>query len=318
MIDLKIFDYVTIFLLLFFLINNYATKKQTDQQTKMDRRVLSHIKEAYPELEFEQEKKSPFHSFADVVLIRLGLMDRLVNLLESANSNWKSSQIITFQLLSFLVLLSVIPRLGYNMIFVVVIGIIVAYIPILMLKRTYNKRRKRFSEQLSKAIRTISTAMRVGYSFKQAFQKVADEFPDPVGVEFTKAVKEMNYGVDLSSALENIYYRMPNDDFKVFKSTVLLQRQTGGNLTEIFDILDEVIVGRIKLKQEADTLTSQGRISGYVVTGLPVASFLIVNVINPEYMNLLYTTREGLMMLGGGVVMLGLGWMLIKKIVTVI
>ncbi len=315
---LTIFDYLTIFLLLFFLINNYATKKQTDQQTKMDRRVLSHIKEAYPELQLEEDKKSPFTSMADVILIRIGLMDKMVNLLESANSKWKSDQILTYQVLSFLIILNVVPRLGYNLIFVFVSGFIVAYIPILMLKRTYNRRRKLFSEQLSKAIRTISTAMRVGYSFKQAFQKVADEYPDPVGVEFTKAVKEMNYGVDLSSALENIYYRIPNDDFKVFKSTVLLQRQTGGNLTEIFDILDEVIVGRIKLKQEAETLTSQGRMSGYVVTGLPIGVFLIINVLNPEYMTLIYTTSLGLGMLGGGVLLLGLGWVLIKKIVTVV
>ena len=115
----------------------------------------------------------------------------------------------------------------------------------------------------------------------------------PISIEFGRAVNEMNYGMSLEDALTGVTTRMESSDMKLLTSAVMIQRKTGGNLANILDNLALTIRERVKLKNKIKALTAQGRLSGYVIGILPIALFIAISGINPDYMSLFYTTTLG-------------------------
>ena len=122
---------------------------------------------------------------------------------------------------------------------------------------------------------------------------VRTDMVPPISIEFGRAVNEMNYGMSLEDALTGVTTRMESSDMKLLTSAVMIQRKTGGNLANILDNLALTIRERVKLKNKIKALTAQGRLSGYVIGILPIALFIAISGINPDYMSLFYTTTLG-------------------------
>ncbi len=189
--------------------------------------------------------------------------------------------------------------------------------PFLVLMRKRTVRFRKFEENFPEALDLLSRAIKAGHAFQTAMGMVADEASDPIGPEFKKTFDEQNFGLPLKDALNNLAVRMPLLDVRFFATAVLIQRETGGNLSEILDNLSYVVRERFKILRQVRVYTAHGRMTGYVLLGLPAALAVALMFINPEHMNLLFTERMGRLMLMGTVVMQTIGYVWIRKIVTI-
>jgi tight adherence protein B len=174
-----------------------------------------------------------------------------------------------------------------------------------------------FTEQLPETIDLLTRALRSGHALSSGLTMVVEEMEDPVKSEIGAVVDEMKLGISLQDALANLCKRVPSPDLKFFAVAVLLQKETGGNLTEILDRISLLIRERMKFKRHVKTLTAEGRLSAVILLLLPVALFLYMYTVNYDYISMLWTVEEGYYLLVGGIVMMLLGAVTIKKITMI-
>ena len=155
------------------------------------------------------------------------------------------------------------------------------------------RRMKQFTNQLGDAIAMMSNAIKSGFTFQQAMDIVAKEIKGPISEEFVRALNEIQLGVTLEEALEGICQRVKDDDFEMVAMSVVIQRQVGGNLSQILDTVGETIRDRIKLRGEIKSLTAEGVISGWTIALLPVIVGLFCNAMNPDYFKGMLDTDFG-------------------------
>jgi tight adherence protein B len=190
-------------------------------------------------------------------------------------------------------------------------------LPLLWMMFRRSRRLNKFSIQLPEAMALIARALRSGHSLASGIKVVADEMQPPVSKEFTAAYEEQNLGVPLDQALRTMCKRIPNLDFRFFTTAVAIQRQAGGDLAEILDKISHVTRERQKLLGQVQALTGEGRISGIVLMCLPVALFVCVWKMNPDYVLLLFTDELGRKMISVAVGLQILGAYSIKKIIQI-
>lgn len=192
-----------------------------------------------------------------------------------------------------------------------------AFLPLLWLLWRRKRRFKAFARQLPDALELIARALRSGHSLASGLHVVVEEMPMPISTEFAVAYEEQNLGIPLEQALKNMLDRMPNMDLKFFVTAVAIQRQAGGDMAEILDKIGYIIRERFKILGQVQALTGEGRISGVVLMGLPIALFFAVLYLNPDYVMLLFTEPLGHKMIGVAVFLQILGAICIKKIIAI-
>jgi tight adherence protein B len=190
-------------------------------------------------------------------------------------------------------------------------------LPTFFLIRKRSVRLRRFEEMFPEALDLLSRAVKAGHAFQTAMNMAADELPDPVGPEFRKTFDQQNFGLPLRDALNAMSERIPIIDVKFFVTAVLIQRETGGNLSEILDNLSHVVRERFKVLRQVRVHTAHGRFTGWVLMALPAALGVVMSFINPEHMQLLYREPMGRMMLTAAVVMQTIGYFWIKRVIKI-
>ena len=191
------------------------------------------------------------------------------------------------------------------------------FFPFILVNMKIARRMKAFNSQLGDALILIANSLRTGYSFMQASDMVAQEMRPPISSEFSRAVKEMNLGVTIEDALANLGKRINSEDLDLVLTAVLIQRQVGGNLSEVLDNIARTIRERVRIRGEIRTLTAQGRISGIIVSLLPVVLGLVIYLLNPEYVKLLFVHPVGKIMLGVAGLGQVIGIIVIRRIVDI-
>jgi tight adherence protein B len=186
-----------------------------------------------------------------------------------------------------------------------------AAIPTVLVLRARRKRLRTIEQQLPDALDLMSRALRAGHAFAGALQMVGDEGPEPICAEFRATFDEVNYGVQMQEALRNLAARVPVADLRFFVIAVAIQRETGGNLTELLDKLSSLVRARFKLLATIRVLATEGRLSAWILSALPFVLLGLINLINPRFMSILWTDSAGIMAIwaGGGFLLVGLGWM---------
>ena len=193
----------------------------------------------------------------------------------------------------------------------------VGALPFLWLFLRRQSRLKKFAHQLPDALELIGRALRSGHSLASALSLVDKEMPDPIATEFGLAYEEQNLGIPIEKALKNTLKRIPNMDLKFFVTAVAIQRQSGGDLSEIIDKISYIIRERFKIMGQVQALTGEGRLSGVVLMALPIVLFLAIYHLNADYVMLLFTDPLGKQMIGFAIVMQIFGAIAIKKIVAI-
>ncbi|MEW6387676.1 MAG: tetratricopeptide repeat protein [Thermodesulfobacteriota bacterium] len=194
------------------------------------------------------------------------------------------------------------------------LGLMLPYRLLLFKKKL---RTRAFEKQLPDALDLLARGMKAGHAFPTGLQMVAEEMPNPIGLEFFKTFKEYNHGMDLGSALINMCQRVELRELRFFATAVMIQRETGGNLTEILEKISSLIRERFKLRNQIKALSAEGRLSGWILILMPPAIFLVMLKINPDYALLLVQHSLGKMMALIAISFQVLGMLAIRRIVNI-
>ncbi|HEY8740374.1 MAG TPA: type II secretion system F family protein [Candidatus Dormibacteraeota bacterium] len=191
------------------------------------------------------------------------------------------------------------------------------FFPGFYVKYRQRKRFRALNNQLGDTILLLSNALKAGYSFAQAMATIARSAPAPMCDEFSRAVREMNLGITVDDALEHMNSRIESEDFDLMVTAVQIHRVVGGNLAEILDTIAFTIRERIRIQGEIRTLTAQARASGYIITGLPFGLTAILTLISPSYIMPMFHSIIGIGMLILALIMMGIGYSIIRKIAAI-
>lgn len=189
--------------------------------------------------------------------------------------------------------------------------------PYLMVLRQRKRRLAAFEEQFPEALDFLARAMRAGHAFSISLEMLADESSPPLSVEIRKVFNEHNLGLPIDVALKNLAQRVPLLDVKFFVSAVLLQRETGGNLAEVLTKLARIIRERFQLKGQVRAASAHGRVTGAVLTIMPIVLMLGLMVVAPGYLQSMFNDPDGKYIVGAAVLGLLLGHLTIRKIVDI-
>jgi tight adherence protein B len=175
----------------------------------------------------------------------------------------------------------------------------------------------RFSEQLPEALELMANSLRSGNTIQSSMQLIAEEFMPPISREFAIVSESINLGIPVEQTLDEMATRVPNTDLQFFVTAVSMQRQCGGDLSEVLDKISWVIRERFMIQGQVQALTGEGRLSGVVLMALPVVLFCALYVLNQDYVMLLFTDPTGRKMLYSAIMMQFLGALVIRKIINI-
>ena len=190
-------------------------------------------------------------------------------------------------------------------------------IPPLLVSNARKRRSELFSRQLGEALTIMGNSIKGGFTFLQSMESISQDMPPPISQEFAKVLREIYYGVGQEEALEHMVERTKNHDLELLLSAVVTSSQVGSNLTDIIETISATIRDRIRIKQEINTLTAQGRVSGIIVGALPIVLVLSIMVMNPEYYQGFFSSSLGRLMVGISIVMELMGFIIIRKIIDI-
>jgi tight adherence protein B len=196
-------------------------------------------------------------------------------------------------------------------------GTLALFIPGILLRILRIRRLERFNEQLVDALTTMSNALRAGFSIIQAFESVVRERRNPISQEIGMFLQQLRVGVKFEEALKALEKRVGSEDLTLMLLAIETARQTGGNLTEVFDKIAVTIRERMRIRGRIKSLTAQGRLQGIVVGAMPALLFLVLYTLDPEMMRDFYTSGLGMMAIGLVIVLDILGFYVIRRIVNI-
>jgi tight adherence protein B len=266
--------------------------------------------------ELKSENSSGFKALLD----SLHFTRRAQEQIQQAGLNWSSTRLLTMMAVAGilgLVVGTMLPFLVNGPITAVVLGLACSTLPYLYVRQKRQRRLNTLEEQFPEALDFLSRSMRAGHAFSISLEMVGEEMADPLGQEFRALFNEQNLGAPLDVALRNFGLRVPLLDVRFFTSSVLLQRQTGGNLSEILTRLAYVIRERFRLKGQVKAASAHGRLTATILTLLPIGTMLGLLVVAPGYLQSMAEDSDGKWMIGGAVVAQILGNFFIKKIINI-
>lgn len=269
-----------------------------------------------PKREQRSKRESMVGAAVDRAVAGRSFAHNLATQIAQANLKWTVGEFIVLTVLLSLVLALMFYALDRPVL--IPVGLIVGFfIPRIYLGARKSARLKAFNDQLSDALNLMVNSLRAGYSTMQAMEVISNEMPAPISEEFGRVVFELQLGVTFDAAMANLIRRMPSQDMDLVVTAMSVQREVGGNLAEVLDAISFTIRERVRIKGELKALTAQGRITGLVITGIPVILAALIYMINPGFMGVMFTDPCGWMMLGISVLMIGLGYFVISKIVNI-
>jgi tight adherence protein B len=246
---------------------------------------------------------------------RIRELDRL---LQQAGSSWSVSFFLLLSLavgIGAFLAVSLVPLLHWMV--AVLAGAGAALFPLLFILRKRSTRMLKIVEQLPDALDLICRALKAGHAFPSGLQMVAEETRDPIAGEFRIVHDEINFGVSVPGALTNLAARVPSPDVRHFVIAVLIQRETGGNLTELLGNISTLIRQRLQLLLKVRVLSAEGRLSAVILCALPFVLAAVINLINPKFMAVLWTDPMGLQMIYAALVMMVLGAFWMRTIIRI-
>ena len=255
--------------------------------------------------------------FLNKILLRIPGSQRLDRLLQQANAQYRLGVFILLAMLlaltGFVAGLLIIGNYALS----IIIALPLAGIPFFYLCLKKKKRMQKFQRQLPDGLELIARSLKAGHSFPSGMKLAADEFDDPLGPEFDETLNEINFGVSVPDALKNLADRIDCPDLKYFVISVILQRETGGNLAEIIESLAYIIRERFKLYGKVKILAAEGKLSAIILVAIPFLVLIVLRFINPDYINTLFSEPAGRIMAGMALFMMALGILVMKKMVNI-
>lgn len=238
-------------------------------------------------------------------------------LLEQARSNWSVGTFLLLTLGFALAGGTTLALFGFGVGFGLVGAAAGALVPYLVLVRKRAARLYRFEENFPEAIDLMARSARAGHAFQTGLKEVADESPDPINEEFRQVFEEQKFGLPLSESLMGLADRCDLVDVRMFVTSVLIQKETGGNLAENMDNLSYIIRERFRFKRQIKTHTAHGRMTGAVLAATPIIMLFLLYLVSPDYMGPMFTETMGRYMLAVAALMQIFGFLVIRRLTDI-
>jgi tight adherence protein B len=251
------------------------------------------------------------------LLTRIRPAADLRRMLDQADLPWTPGRVVLTGIAAWLAALYVIQLKTGTLAMSALLASPAGAVPFLYVFQKRQRRFQRFQEKLPDAIDLMVSALRAGNSTMGALGIVASEAPEPIRREFRICFDEQSYGVDMRAAMENLVNRVPLQDIRIITTAILIQKESGGNLAEVLDKTADVIRGRFRLRDQIRVHSAQGRLTGWILSVMPVALGIFLFFVNPKYILVLFNHPVGQKLMAGGAVMNVLGLLVIRKIVRI-
>jgi tight adherence protein B len=256
---------------------------------------------------------------ATSVLERLRVKQQAERWLDTAAIKWGAAGLLHRSVGIFLAVFALVTIFTGNRYPVpaLIAGLAGSSAPLIYVRRKGGQRVRQFEEQFPDCLEFISRSMRAGHAFSVSLEMVYREFSEPLASEFRRTFEEQNLGQPLDIVLKKLSRRIPSMDMQFFVSAVLLQKRTGGNLAELLDKLAYIIRERFKLRGRIRAISAQGLMSGRILAAIPIGVSALMFMVNPEYARFFVVDPIGHQLVGVAVGLLVLGYLIIRKIVTI-
>jgi tight adherence protein B len=249
-------------------------------------------------------------------LLSFQLAPALYRLLNQADLKWTIGQLMSMCIACFVFPGYLVYLKTHSFLAGIGVGLVLGFMPVAWALHKRSARFNKFLAGLPEALDLMVSAMRAGHSLIAAMGLVARECPPPVGVEFKSCFEEQNYGLEVKTALDNLLERVPLQDLRIVCTAIMIQKESGGNLAEVLDKTAHVIRERFRLKRQIMVHTAQGRLTGWILTCLPIFLGIALYFLNPEMMSLLWTRPIGIKLIWTAVGMIITGGLIIRQIVN--
>jgi len=251
------------------------------------------------------------------VLIKLQVTSKLKQMIDQADSHITVMRLILFSLTAGVLAFLAVSMISASYLLMGFFAVVATAVPFLHIQAKRKKRLKKFLQLLPDALDLMSRGLSAGHAFTEALQMVATEMPEPIATEFRKTYEEQNLGLSLKLALENLVQRVPVLDLRMCVTAVLIQRETGGNLSELLEKVAYTIRERFRIMEDLKTMTLSSRWSAWLLCALPVFLAIYVTMANPGYMDVMWRDARGNRLLAIAAIMQVLGMLMVQKIMKI-
>ena len=251
------------------------------------------------------------------VLLKLQITSRLKQIIDQADSQVTVMRLVLFSLTAGVLAFLAVIMLSPSYLLAGFFAVIATALPFLHILAKRRKRLNKFLQLLPDALDLMSRGLSAGHAFTEALQMVAGEMPEPISMEFRKTYEEQNLGLSLKLALENLVQRVPLLDLRMCVTAVMIQRETGGNLSELLEKVAYTIRERFKIMEDLKTMTLSSRWSAWLLCGLPIFLAVYVTLMNPGYMDVMWRDPRGHWLLAIAAIMQVLGMLMVQKIMKI-
>lgn len=250
-------------------------------------------------------------------LLKLGITSRIKRMIDQADSQITVMRLVLFSATAGVLAFLAVSMVSTSYLLMGLFGVIAAVVPFAHISMKRKKRLNKFLQLLPDALDLMSRGLSAGHAFTESLHMVGTEMPEPIATEFRKTYEEQNLGLSLKLALENLVQRMPLLDLRMCVTAVLIQRETGGNLSELLEKVAHTIRERFRIMEDLKTLTLSSRWSAWLLCGLPIFLAIYVSVMNPGYMDVLWRDPRGHKLLAAAAIMQVLGMIMVQKILKI-
>lgn len=269
------------------------------------------------EIDIERKRMLSEVPWFNRVLLKMTRMHNLDRLLEQANTRMSLGFFILLALLLAGLSFAAGTIFGINKYIIAILAVFFGTTPFLYLISLKQKRMAKFQEQLPDALDLVARALKAGHAFSGGLKMVAEEFSDPIGTEFRKTIDEINFGVGIDQAMKNLAHRVDCPDLNFFVVSVIIQRETGGNLAEILEKIASLVRERFKLFGKVRSLAAEGKLSAIILLALPPVMALYFFLVQPDYIGLLFEDPIGIVMVAGASLMMAIGIYVMKRMIEI-
>ncbi|HEY8668875.1 MAG TPA: type II secretion system F family protein [Tepidisphaeraceae bacterium] len=250
-------------------------------------------------------------------LVKYGYFSDLYRRIVQAYPDMTLGRFVTIVVFLFVTLLLLVSAISNSLLIGGASALIGGYIPFFMMNSKRNKRQQTLAKQLPEALDFLSRILRAGHSLSTGLQMMGEELPQPLATEFSRCYNQHSLGQALEDSLTDMAKRIESTDFAFFITAILIQRQTGGDLSEVLTNISGMVRQRMRLQNHVRAKTAEGRFTGYILVAFPAVMFLLSYILNPEHTGIMLKDSTGLMLLGLAFGLQMLGLFAIRKITTV-
>ena len=302
---------------LYLITSRSSDKKKALLKERLAEAIRSSVNSADADVQLAREELLSEIPWLNRSLLKLALPARIKRMIDQADLNITVVRLVLFSLTAGVLAALAISMLSPSFLLMGLCGVIAGILPFSHVLAKRKKRMNKFLQLLPDALDLMSRGLTAGHAFTESLHMVATEMPEPISSEFRKTYEEQNLGLSLKLALENMVQRMPMLDLRMCVTAILIQRETGGNLSELLEKVAHTIRERFRILEDLKTLTLSSRWSAWLLCALPIFLAIYVSFMNPGYMDVLWRDPRGHKLIALAITMQILGMLMVQRIMKI-